>query len=492
MKKLLLLILLFPLFSYANHLIVGSGSGTVSVTSMGSLSAGDTILVTHGSYSGGAVFGGIHDVTIINYGGVVTFTATVDFGNSGASIYDITFTGTGDATHFYGFVFDGSGTFGTGPPGYPTGSGFRFTATTSYYIYMDHIYAFDLAPRNSSGGTTGSTNGNGSLWDLNVNTTTYNGTAASLKLQYAKFSYCKTYYCAYTYISGNYGLPVGGDGLVDSVDFSYDSLMQVNSAGTYVGGNIFRMHVHHNWILYSGHNTNTGDQGVFNNGGNGTFDHNYMYGGRGYLSRLFGCSITGITGVATSWAYDNIILATTAYAAFDWRSQSSIYYGGNPYLEHCNLMIVYNTVGNKTDDLGSYVAPIATVDNLDSGATIKFYGNVGFNLKSDGVSYIAVNYSNGTWLTYGADTVGNNYATAGNILTYLADTVNCFLKPATALINAGNPSSAIMAVVTTDFSGLTRPQGTSYDRGAREYPSSSPGCNCVAFFKGFKRYFVSK
>ncbi|MBS1975417.1 MAG: hypothetical protein JST13_13785, partial [Bacteroidetes bacterium] len=460
LKKLIFILLLFIAFhASARKHIIGSGKGQVAITSMNGFSPGDTLAIQAGIYSGGAVFGGIHDVTIINYGGVVTFTATVDFGNSGASLTNITWAGTGDPLHFYGFVFDGSGNYGPGLLGYATGSGLRMTALTNSGIRINHTYFYKL--NNAKSGTTLAG------IDLNVNALIYNGDPATFKLRNATISYCKSYQCGSTFQSGNFKLASSLDCLVDSIEFCYDSLVQCEGAGGYVYGNMFRMDVHHNWILYTGYNHNTGDEGAFNCGGNGQFHHNYMHGGRGYLSRLFGCSISSY-GVADSWAYDNIILATTTYAAFDWRSQANPYYGGNSYLGHCNLHIVNNTVGNKSDDMG-YIAPVATVENLDDGATIEIRNNLAFNLVQGGGSYIATDYSQGTWTTIASDTSNNVYCDAKKILNYLADTVDCYLKAGSPAIDAGISPGNIASVVTTDYGNVKRPQLKGWDIGAREY-----------------------
>ncbi|MBS1669156.1 MAG: hypothetical protein JST58_17405, partial [Bacteroidetes bacterium] len=53
--------------TYANTVIIGTGSGALSKTSMGTLQAGDTLAITAGTYSGGATFANLHDITIINY-----------------------------------------------------------------------------------------------------------------------------------------------------------------------------------------------------------------------------------------------------------------------------------------------------------------------------------------------------------------------------------------------------------------------------------------
>ena len=115
MKKILkvLVILFFSVLIKekvkANTVIIGTGSGSITQNSMGSLNAGDTLAITAGTYSGGASFGNIHDITIINYGGVVTFTGQIYWGagySGGTYLYNVNFVGTGTSA-FYGFVFSG-------------------------------------------------------------------------------------------------------------------------------------------------------------------------------------------------------------------------------------------------------------------------------------------------------------------------------------------------------------------------------------------------
>ncbi len=87
--------ILFSIFfsatAIAKTVVIGSGSGNVSQTSMAGLSAGDVLAIAPGSYSG-ATFSGLNNVSIINNGGVVTFTGTVSLGSG---LVNVTISGTG-------------------------------------------------------------------------------------------------------------------------------------------------------------------------------------------------------------------------------------------------------------------------------------------------------------------------------------------------------------------------------------------------------------
>ena len=154
-RKLFLFLFIFIAFlntANAKTVIVGTGSGSITQNSMGSLIAGDTLAITAGTYTG-ASFGNIHDITIINYGGVVTFTGIIYWGagySGGTFLYNVNFTGSGTST-FYGFVFSGITTsvfkcfFSTnGPPFY--GNRFErlhFVNTSTCFDLFDTSLIFD-------------------------------------------------------------------------------------------------------------------------------------------------------------------------------------------------------------------------------------------------------------------------------------------------------------------------------------------------------------
>ena len=103
MRKILLLFLILGCLSAsATDHVIGTGSGTVSQTSMTGLSSGDRLLITPGTYSG-ANFSNLTNITILNNNGLVTFTGGWTFTNN----KNITVSGTGSSTITYGFVATG-------------------------------------------------------------------------------------------------------------------------------------------------------------------------------------------------------------------------------------------------------------------------------------------------------------------------------------------------------------------------------------------------
>jgi hypothetical protein len=84
--------------SFAKTVIVGTGSGSVSVNGMSGLAPGDILAVTPGNYTGGS-FSNLNGITIINNGGLVSFSGSVSF----TSNLNTTFIGNGAPGITYGF-----------------------------------------------------------------------------------------------------------------------------------------------------------------------------------------------------------------------------------------------------------------------------------------------------------------------------------------------------------------------------------------------------
>ena len=438
--KMLIILMLFSTKSFANHITVGSGSGTVSVTSMSGLNSGDSIYINTGSYTSG-VFGGLNNVTIINHGGVVTFTGTVDFGNFSSSMTNVVFTGTGYNGTTYGFVFNGSNTANF------NGNGDAFVSTAPYNTGIRFNYiSFQSVP--------------GNCFDFSNYYNNYNGSTTSFKLYKATFSYCSINNSG-EFFQGAYGGASTLEAFCDSVDFDNNIITQTNTNGEEVAGTITHFNVHDNTITYIGTNPNLDDVGAFTIAGCGQVHHNYMKGGRAYLARVFGFNYVGQSSY-DFWGYNNIALATNEYGMFDLRTDSS-WYGPTSYTTSCNFHVVNNTIGNKTTVEG-YETPVALVYVLSNGATAEITNNVGFNLiPAPGINQsLITSYVPSGWTQI--DTSNNRYYAANAILTDLADTSSyCQLSSGSSLIGAGLYHSNI----TNDYQYRTRSNPPSI--GAEEY-----------------------
>ncbi len=468
MKNILLIFTLcIAVSANANIILKGSGKGSVSVTSMKGIKAGDTIGIRAGSYSGGGQFGGLNNITIINYGGVVTFTAPVDFGAHDADMNNIKWCGTGFSGNEYGFVFDASGTYGLGLVGYTTNGGFIFTARHYSYIRFNHIWFKGITAN---------------AFDLSGNLPTYDGTTVSLGLYKATFSYCRTDNTGEFY-QGPYKTP--NFGFADSIDISNNVFNQTSGNGMTVNSEMTNFNIHDNQILYSGYNAQPNDVGVFSLTGFGQIHHNYMKGGRGWLARISGCSFK--PNISTFWGYNNIKIGSTTYGMFDMRTDTSWFAPTSNYFQHCNFNVVNNTFGNLTANDGNgtgtgnnYNTPAALFYILDGGATATVKNNLGFNsIAGNSGGYVCVSFAPTGFSQI--DTSNNIYFPASDILDVLSDTnANCEVKSESPIISAG----IALSNITTDYSARAR--ANPPDIGAQEYTGKRSGIPPIRAIKKTK------
>ncbi len=441
MKNLLFLILTFFVISTASAktVVIGTGSGSVSQTSMTGLVAGDVLAITPGTYANGT-FSNLHDITIINNGGVVYFTGTVNFGSGAANgMNNVIFTGTGDPNNFYGFYF---------------------TASADCIRMPDHHYESDRFNHIYGKGF------NGNFFNFGDSYPTYVGTTASLRLYKCTFSDCMIENAS-QFAQGSYGQANGLVNLCDSIDMHSIIVNQTKTNGVEVHG-FFTHYNFYNWtITYNGFNPLGNDIGAFYIGGSGAIHHNYMKGGRGYLIRHYPpYALAGQPdGVR---CYDNIAIGTNEYGLMDFNSNVSLY-GGNSYITSVSYLdCEFNVAGNKSTIEG-YVTPVCLVYRLDGGVHVTFKNNIGFNLTPN---------NPGAWQTYvdilsddpagfaNIDTSNNRYYTPTTILKDLADTnQNLLLTANSTLKSAGLYNANIL----TDFLGKIRnnpPSIGAEDQGA--------------------------
>ncbi len=444
MKKIVLFLFSLSLYftSIAKTVVIGTGSGSVSQTSMTGLVSGDILAIAPGTYANGT-FSGIHDITIINNGGVVYFTGTLTFG-SGADtgMNRILFTGTGDPNNFYGFYFTASSDCIRMPDHHYVGDRFN------------HIYAKKYG---------------GDMFNFSDSYPTYVGTTASFRLYKCTFSDLRSD-SAGQMIQGSFGAPNQLVDLCDSIDVHNVIVTQTTTNGIIMRG-LFTHYHFYNWnITYNGVNPLGNDIGAIYIGGSGRCHHMYMKGGRGYIIRHYpSYALTGQPD--DTWFYDNIAIATNEYGAMDWRIDTTLT-SGNPYFIGTNLHCNFNTSGNKTSILG-YVAPICLVYNLELNSTVEFKNNVGFNLAPNNPgpfpSYVNIISDDPSGFAR-IDTSNNRYYTAAQSVGVFADTsYQLQLTPTSPLIGTGVYNANIL----TDFLGRIRANPPSI--GAEEYAFSSTG-----------------
>jgi hypothetical protein len=423
----------------AKTVTLGTGSGSVSQTTMTGLNAGDTLAITPGTYSGGGTFSNLHDLTIINNGGVVNFKGTVIWG--GNTMHNIKWTGVGFAGAFYGFVFNtATGIYGQ------TGH----TDSTRF----DHLdfenasnAAFDFGDSNFG--------------------ITYNGSSATFKMHCMTFSDLKVFNSSLFLISGYNDPQAANNNICDSIDMHNIIIQDLQGPGQQVRGSFTHFNMYKWYITYSGTNTLVGDQGILYINGNGSIHDNYMHGGRGYLARIVSFSLKPLQDSVLF--YNNILLSTTHYGGLDIRCDSvDIPWRTSPILNPIkNVYVVNNTIGNKWNQ--GFVVPVVVQYQMHNNNILYCKNNLSFaadpnvtNLPADG---ILVDFNQGGGKI---DTSNNRYFSAAAILSYLQDTLaTCRPKSNSALNGGGVPHNFLI----TDFYDKIRPTPPSI--GAVEYAGIS-------------------
>ena len=427
MKHLLLLLSLFVcLGAKANTVVIGSGSGTVSQTSMTGLSSGDILAITPGTYSG-ATFSNLNGITITSNGGTVTF--------SGSNYFEIGSGNTNLTITYLNFLNI-------------TNDAFLLTGTNTQGLYIYHCTF---------------TNVTNNMVDVSGYNQAYTGINSTLKLYRFAMDNCKFTNCGQVW-QGWYGTPADLTDLCDSVEMGYDTVVNTATNGTEIAGPITHVNIHHWRITYAGANPVTGDVGAFQLAGDGQVHDCYFKGGRGYLVRQLAY---GLNAVGAFYFYNNIIYGQNAYGAIDIRCDPANY-GTNAYLFKCNSWLYNCTMGNKTD-INGYVCPVAIVGVLGNGtnnATCTIRNMFAFN-NQYGANPIANNNANGTWAI---DTANDLYATASQAVGLVQDTTTTFMPTSSSYLNThGDTTGLNVHPANPDLYGYS---GTGTRIGAVYYEST--------------------
>jgi hypothetical protein len=340
----------------AKTVVIGSGSGFISVPNMNGLNPGDILAITPGQYSG-AVFNNLKGITITNNGGTVIFSGTVTLNTLAECVF----------------------------------SDFQFKNVQGISIRWDGVSRRCVEINISFTDCNGSTN---DAADHN----TYNGDTSSLKLYLCTFD-SLTLFRSGMVLMGGWGEAKDGACYMDSIVFSRIKIDSTLSNGTEVRGIIFRMDAHDWKVTYKGINTVAGDVGIFYFDGNGRIHNIYRIGGRGYMVRVWN---VGLKVPGNTYFYNNIDLNSTNYGSIDTRVDpvefTQFTTGGNCY-------IFNNTAGNKEDHMG-YWSALAVVGTFSPPWICQTRNNLAFNLQTNGKPKITMNQSSQTWVS---DSSNNMY-----------------------------------------------------------------------------------
>jgi hypothetical protein len=407
-----LLLIFFLLFSInsiqANTVVIGEGSGYITVPDMTGLNPGDSLVITGGQYSG-ASFNNLNWITITNNGSPVVFNGKVTLN-------------TLEGCVFAGFQFRNV-----------NGTSIRWLGNSRRCIekYISFMYC------------SGITN------DANDNIV-YNGDTSSLKLYMCTFD-SLTLFSSGIVLRGAYGVASDRACYMDSIVLSRIKVDSTLGNGLEVGGVIFRIDAHDWKETYKGVITQGGDCGIFTIYGNGSVHNVYRTGGRGYIARIWDLGLNNVPG--NTYFYNNIDLNTYQYGSLDTKIDQTQFV---PYVTGGNCFIFNNTVGNKQDHIG-YWSSVAVVGDYPLPWVCQVRNNLGFNLQTNNKPPITMNQSNGTWIS---DSSNNMYfATPDSVI----DPVTCIPFANSPVLGKG----LTLNLVQDDY--YHNPRIGAYDIGAVQH-----------------------
>ena len=354
------LVLISVVSVQAKTVIVGAGSGFISVLSMAGLNPGDVIAIKPGTYTG-ATFKGLNGITITKNGGTVIFNGQVTFNSLQSCTFD----------------------------------GFQFKNTPGIAIRWDgnsrRVVEKNISFYNVAGDCNNASEHNA-----------YNGDTSTLKLYMCTFD-SLTLFRSGLVMMGSWGDAPSGICFMDSIVFSRVKIDSTITNGTEVRGTFFRLNAHDWRVIYKGVNTVLGDVGMFYISGSGSFHHIYRNGGRGYIVRLWNIFLKN---QGNSYFYDNVDLNSTVYGSIDVRIEPQYF---TQYLTGGNIYIYNNTAGNKGDNI-NYWSSLAVVGQYDPPWVCHVKNNLGFNITTHGHTTIMMNQGN-AWT---GDTSNNMYFNVPN------------------------------------------------------------------------------
>jgi len=391
----------------AKTLVIGSGSGYISVPDMTGLNQGDTLAITSGQYSG-AAFNFLTGITITNNGGIVLFNGQVILNTLAECVF----------------------------------SGFQFSNIPGIAIRWDGNSRRCVEKNISFMNCAGNTN---DASDHNV----YNGDTSSLKLYMCTFDSI-TLFRSGNLFMGGWGEAKDLECFMDSIVFSRIKIDSTVTDGNEVRGIIFRIDAHDWKVTYKGINTGSGDVGIFLMNGNGSFHNIYRFGGRGYIIRIWN---VGLKQPGNTYFYNNIDLNSSQYGTLDTRVDPIEF---TQYTTGGNCYIFNNTSGNKQDHIG-YWSSIAVVGTYSLPWVCQTRNNLGFNLMTNGKPPITMNQSSNTWIS---DSSNNMYFDKPD---GVIDPITCIPSDSSPVIGKG----LTLALVQDDY--YHNPRIGAYDIGAVQH-----------------------
>lgn len=201
----------------------------------------------------------------------------------------------------------------------------------------------------------------------------YNGTAAT-RTEGFKILNCLFDNVGQISFGGTLNKDAGEDsGFFKDVEIAYNTFQNSNAGTLCSFSNVQDYNIHHN-VVNNVNPSNNNHNGIFLMQGNGKFHDNKLTNYQGNSIRMW---LYSRGTPATNEIYNNICFNTRKYGAFELQAYDRNMYSGKT--TYANAKVYNNTVGqmSTSKDWEGQV-----LDLYNTGGTLEFYNNLGFNLYS--------------------------------------------------------------------------------------------------------------
>lgn len=444
MKQLLFILLFFPLKIFAVNNTIGSGSGSFSKTSMGTLVSGDTLFITVGTYNSAS--------SISNLTGIVILPTT--WASSGRVIIGATLTYSGNADCKMKFM--------------------SFNSVPGVAIDWGG-HSEDDTLQNVSGN-----NVTGNFMDGNTGLA-YTGVTSSLVLYRCVFDSITITSCGYLYF-GSFGQINALNNFTDSLIFSRIRIDQTRTNGEEYRGPGFRINSHDWFVTYTGTNPNGGDVGLFTLFGNMVMYNVYAYGTQGYLFRNYTARLIGTSSF--SMIYNSVKAHGNRYGLASFRIDATNIVPGTS--QACDMFQYNTTIIDCTDD-GGYITS-AQVWGASSGAILHLKNNLAINNASDATTtHIIHNDSGGNGTL---DSVTNKWYVDNNTPVVILDVSGSFPTYKPISITSPVVGTGTNVGLTVDY--YLQSLGTTFIKGFATFSAAPPAPgNQIQVNKGILHFILT-
>lgn len=448
---------------FSSKVVIGSGSGAVSLTSMSGLNPGDTVFIATqtGTYTS-LTLKNLNNIVIRPQSGRPTFTTTSTLcGNKGLNLGYLNFIGTASV-------------------------GIDFSCGTEYGDSLHNLYF--------QGWTGADMSAHNNVRYVYGDTTTYMWYKMNIDS-------VKEFNCA-ELIQGSFGRtgdPAGAPDVFRQLNVSriIDEATQATAGeGTGVRGICFHCSAHDIRVTSITQRGASGDVGWIYGYGAWHVWNLYKSGGPGYVVRM-NTPMSERSDPWDNWLYNSFKTNSTEYGMVDYQfsagdTVAGKFYGPNSY-------IFNNTMVHTLNDTFGFWSPMINNGQVPPNANYFASNNLGCDIgeNNNNAGKPKLIFNNGGWNTIATDTSNNQYykfvsqAQLDSVTNLFTNSLGSFQK---YMPTALSPSSVLHAgktspIATVDYNGATL--RVPPDLGYMQFTGNVSGCGCIlGLRKGSKKTII--